>query len=692
MTATFGARLVTAAVQAPGRTAILLALVLLLPPTAVAQQRLSVHDVARLRAVAGATMSPDGDSIAFLRSVPRDALAGQDGAPWTELHVVDAGGGERPFVAGTVNVAGVSWTPDGRGISFLERRANDERRALYLIPADGGEARRVLSHGSDIGGYAWSPDGRRVAFLATDPPARSQQELQRRGFTQIVYEEQVRPVRVWMADVPDDGEAPAARALDLPGSASTLRWSPAGDRLAVALAPTPLVDDSLMRRTLHVIDAASGGLVTRIENPGKLGEVAWSPDGRHLAYISAVDPHDPREGRLMVVPAGGGTPRDLLGDWDEGHVHALAWQDDETLLILAYEGVTSFLGRVRTDRPGVHVLTRHTTLVAGDLSVSRDGTRAAIVADSPRHPAEVFLVLSDEAAPRRLTHSNPSLDRTALAPQEVVRYRARDGLELEGLLIRPLEEVAGRRYPLIVVAHGGPESHYANGWLTGFALPGQVAAARGFAVFHPNYRGSTGRGVAFSRLSQGDPAGREFDDIVDAVDHLIEAGLVDRERVGITGASYGGYASAWAATHFSDRFAASVMSVGVSNMISKVGTSDIPHELHMVHLRRWPWDDWNAFLERSPIAHVGNARTPLLILHGAEDTRVHPAQSLELYRHMKLRTETPVRLVLYPGEGHGNRRAASRLDYHLRMLQWMEHYLQGPGGEPPPYELEYEER
>jgi dipeptidyl aminopeptidase/acylaminoacyl peptidase len=209
-------------------------------------------------------------------------------------------------------------------------------------------------------------------------------------------------------------------------------------------------------------------------------------------------------------------------------------------------------------------------------------------------------------------------------------------------------------------------------------------------VFLPNYRGSTGRGVAFSELGQGDPAGKEFDDLVDAVDHLVAAGLADRSKVGVTGGSYGGYATAWCSTRYSDRFAAGVMFVGISDTISKTGTTDIPEEEYLVHARRRPWDDWRGLLERSPIYHVNGARTPLLILHGKDDPRVFPGQSLELYRFLKIRGGAPVRLVLYPGEGHGNLRAASRYDYQLRALAWLEHYLKGTGGPPPAAELDYE--
>jgi dipeptidyl aminopeptidase/acylaminoacyl peptidase len=248
---------------------------------------------------------------------------------------------------------------------------------------------------------------------------------------------------------------------------------------------------------------------------------------------------------------------------------------------------------------------------------------------------------------------------------------------------------SGRRYPLILTVHGGPESHISNGWTTSYSRPGQVAAGRGFAVFYPNYRGSTGRGVEFSKMGQADAAGKEFDDLVDAVDHLVEMGLVDKARVGITGGSYGGYASAWGATYYSDRFAASVMFVGISDNVSKVGTTDIPEEMFLVHHKKRLWDDWDYYLERSPIRYVERNRTPTLILHGKSDPRVHPSQSLELFRHLKTLDQAPSRLVLYPGEGHGNRNAAARLDYNLRMLRWMQHYLQGPGGDAPEYPVDY---
>jgi dipeptidyl aminopeptidase/acylaminoacyl peptidase len=207
-------------------------------------------------------------------------------------------------------------------------------------------------------------------------------------------------------------------------------------------------------------------------------------------------------------------------------------------------------------------------------------------------------------------------------------------------------------------------------------------------VFYPNYRGSTGRGVEFSKLGQNDAAGKEFDDVVDAVDALVAAGIADNDRVGVTGGSYGGYATAWLATTYSDRFKAGVMFVGISNKISKGMTTEIPVEDIMVHTRFAPYTNWQFSLERSPLYHAEKCRTPLLIAGGTADSRVHPSQSLQFYRALKLIVETSVRYVRYPGEEHGNRRAASRDDYARRLMRWMDHFVMHGNTDLPPWELD----
>jgi dipeptidyl aminopeptidase/acylaminoacyl peptidase len=643
------------------------------------------HQVARIRQVTTAVIAPDGSRTAYLLSVPRKPLVDEDGPSWVELHVAGSDGKSTPYVTGEVNVSEVAWTPDGKSITFLAKRGKDEHKSLYAISSEGGEARRLLTFGSDITAYSILPDGKRVAFLATEPEPKAKADARKKGFSQVVFEEDAPLVRPWLAAL--DGTS-APRAIKLVGSASELHASPTSDALAMALAPTSSVDDNFTRRKVTVTLTAPS--LVQFDNPGKLGKIAWSPDGKFLAMISASDPHDPAAGRLLVAPSEGGELRDLLPGYD-GHVADIAWAGRDKVVFLGDEGTGTVIGTVGLEGSAV-TATPLGDLVATSFSLANDGRKLALVGQTSKHPNELFLTDLDHLTHRtRVTDSNPWLASVALAPQEVITYKARDGLELQGVLIRPLDVAAGARVPLVLDVHGGPESHVRNGWVTSYSMPGQVLAARGIAVFCPNYRGSTGRGVAFSKLGQGDPAGKEFDDLIDAVDHFVASGLADPAKVGVTGSSYGGYATAWCSTRYSDRFAAGVMFVGISDKISKTGTTDIPNEEFLVHARKRPWDDWTGLLERSPIFHADKARTPLLILHGKDDPRVFPGQSLELYRFLKVRGRAPVRLVLYPGEGHGNLRAASRLDYNLRMTAWLTHYLKGNGGTPPPAEISPEE-
>lgn len=653
-------------------------------PLAAAGEPFAVADLFRVRTVREARLSPDGREVAYALQVPRQPLAQDDGAAWVELHLVDASGTARPLVAGEVQVAQLAWSPDGGEILFVQKRSGDEAKAIYALPRAGGEARRRVAFATDVEGFALSPDGRTLAFLAKQKRDAGREELAKKGFSQEVFEEEWQPTRVWIA--PYDASA-EPRALDLAGSASDLSWAPSGDRLLVALAPTPSVDDGLVHRRLHVVEAAGGQVLARLAHEGKLGESAWSPDGRSVALVTAADRKDTQAGRLWLADAAGGGSRDLLPGY-LGHVEQLAWESGTSLLFVGDRGVESEVARIDVESGRSEVVVAAGAGVWNELEASGSRLRL-LVGEGPALPAELFLH-AGEAAPRRLTTHNSWLAERALAEQTVFRYRARDGLELEGLLLLPRQRQPGERLPLALIAHGGPEAHYSQGWLTRYSEPGQVLAGRGYAVFYPNYRGSTGRGVAFAKSSQGDPAGKEFDDLLDGVDALVAAGLVDGKRVGVTGGSYGGYATAWLATAHSPRIAAGVMFVGISEIATKAGTTDIPIEDLEVHFLDRPWQRFDLARRRSPLTFAERSRTPLLILHGKDDPRVHPSQSLALYRYLKLLGQAPVRYVAYPGEGHGNRRAASQLDYALRLLQWFDHYLRGPGGAPPPPTLDYE--
>lgn len=629
---------------------------------------LTAMDIAKIQSVVDIDLSDDGQLLAFVRSVPADPLKENKPASYHLFVYNDQTGETTPFFT-RATVRGVDFRPNHASITFLARMPDDKTTALYEMPLSGGEATRLFAFETSISAYEWAPDGNQLVFRATEPKEEEKSDL---PYEPIVYEENLSFVRAYVLNI-GKGDP---KELMIEGDVSAVDWSPAADKLAVMAAPTPLVDDSYMAQEVFIVDAASGKVTAEVEHAGKKGAMAWSPDGKKLAMIAGADIHDPSDGRLFVVGVDGGKPKNLQPDFP-GHFDAFTWVDNNTIQFLASEGVLATMGTIKADGGMLNRTLQPKNMNISSFDRAKNGA-LAMIADASQHPAEAFMLTSkDGKNPRRVTDSNPWLAEKAFGRQEVVTFKARDGLELEGILIHPVDEEAGKKYPLVTVVHGGPESHFNNGWLSAYSTGGHMLAANDYAVFYPNYRGSTGRGVEFAMSSQADLAGKEFDDIVDGVDHLIDRGLVDKDKVGVTGGSYGGYATGWMATRYTDRFAAGVMFVGISDNISKWGASDIPEELYLVHSRKRIWENYEYFLKRSPIYYAGQCETPLLIMAGAEDTRVDPSQSMELYRHIKTRTDTPVRLVLYPGEGHGNRNASARLDYSRRLSGWFDAYLKG---------------
>jgi len=337
---------------------------LLLSGALAQAEGLTLEHIARLQAVTGGVISPDGQRIAYSVAVPRKLFDEPDGEAWSELHIVDARGAHRGYVTGQVNVSALGWTPDSRHVTFLAKRGEDEHAALYRIAVDGGEAVRWFGFDTAIRGYGLAPDGRTLAFIAQDAEDEDTKSLKDKGFNQRIYEEDWRAFRVRLVDL--DADDREVRTLELDGSAQQLAWSPDGSRLAVKLAPRELIDDVLMKVRISFVDPAAGAITATVDTPGKLGDMAWAPDSGHLALIMAEDANDPREGRLAVVAKDGDNPVNLLPDL-EGHVWQVAWRDARRVLYISHEGVRSRLGEIRA--PIAQCWTR--AMPCGTASASR---------------------------------------------------------------------------------------------------------------------------------------------------------------------------------------------------------------------------------------------------------------------------------------------------------------------------------
>ncbi len=654
----------------------LILLGLLIAGSLPAAEVFSPADLIRLQSAAEAKISPDGKWIAGVVSRQRPA-GDEPGGSYAELHVWNAATGEsRPFVTGSVAVRAVQWSPEGKRIAFLQKRGDKDKVQVWAIALDGGEAVALTNSATDVQDFRWHPGGGRLAYIATAAPSAREKELDKKGYGFVFYEENLKPRILYLQEAPGGGTIPDPQALTSDLSVWRAEWRPDGKTLAVGTTPKNLVDQEYMAQVIQLLDPETKTLKIMVDPQGKLGNFAWSPDGARIAYVAARERKDHAASQLFVVDAAGGAPRNLTPPGFRGHVSWAGWRGAGTVAYLSEEGVWNTLA-VDSPQGGqrrILLSGRDCGLVFDTLSAGTDGKRWALLGQTAGSPPDVY-AWDGAAAPRRLSGLNPWLAQRTLGRQEVIRYKARDGWEIEGVLVHPVPEPAGQKSPLIVIVHGGPEGRYADGWVTRYSEPAQALAGKGYLVFLPNYRASTGYGLEFAWAGYGDPAGKEFDDVADGIDFLVKQGLADPDRVGLTGGSYGGYAAAWFATWYTRYVRAVCMFVGISDLVSKRGTTDIPYEELYVHSGRDLADMWDLSRERSPITYAERSRTAVLIAGGTDDPRVHPSQSLEFYRRLKMTGHPAVRLVQYPGEGHGNRKQPGRIDILYRQLEWFDWYV-----------------
>ena len=658
--------------------------------TSVAASVITADDLTNLEQVSQVQVSHDGDKFAFTRSVPREVYVEKDGLNWTQLFLLDDKGVERPYITGQVNIKNIQWSHNDEYIYFLAKMAEEKYSSLYRIAFLGGSEQKVISlKDRSISSYSLSSDGKTVAILAKPAKDKSVKKLKELGFKAEVFEEDLVNQELYLVDLKITKKAINPEAAPISDYVSAVHFSPNNETLLVKTQPSALIDDKYTLSKWHIFNIASKKITNSFATEGKLGNASFSHDGQYVAMIGAEDKHDPSAGRLFIANVNDSKVNYWLEDYP-GHVADFAWsKSDNELYFIGNQGTQSMLAKLELSDPEIETVISLGQFIPSNISISNSGKTIALKANTEKHVNEVFMVRNNKAT--RLTNSNEWLADRRFGKQQTLSLKARDGVNIDGILIYPVDYKEGQTYPLIMTVHGGPESHDKDGWVTNYSRPGQLAAGQGYAVFYPNYRGSTGKGVDYSKLGQNDYAGKEFDDLIDFKNHLVDMGLVDESKVGITGGSYGGYASAWGATKLTEHFAASVMFVGISNQLSKFGTTDISSEMHNVHARSYPWDKWSWYLERSPIYWAGQSKTPLLIMHGKDDPRVHPAQSMELYRYFKVQNK-PVRLVYYPGEGHGNKKMAAKYDYNLRLMRWMDNYLKQGNKTMPSHELDHKDK
>ncbi len=659
---------------ARGSCVLLVVLMLLVPGLALAVERMPFMpaDLMDLRTLSDPQLAPDGSWVAYTVSI-RD---GDEDTTISNLWM-SRWDGQRSLQM-TQSSKGASsprWSPDGRSLAFLEARGDDEAKTqVWLLDRDGGEARQLTKLPGGVDEFAWSPDGKRLALIGADvdpdePEADAKAQAKKLLPKPIVIDrfqfkdDKVGYLRRLRSHLYVFEVASEKATLLTPGDfdEETPAWSP--DSRHIAFVSKREGDPDRNENTdIYVVAAESGARARRLTDyPGADSDPVWSPDGKQIAFLRGgpvrYREYDPAQ--IAVLSAGGGEARILAAGLDRA-VSDLAWSaDGRSLLFLLEDDRNQQLARIEIKDEKLVRLSEDKAMAQG---FSLAGKRIAVLLTRAQQPAEVYAL--EQANARPLSRQNDTLiERLQLAPVEGYEATAADGNIVHGLLLKPVNYEAGKKYPTVVYIHGGPVGQ--DGF--GFHAIAQMLAGAGYVVVQPNYRGSSGRGRDYSRSIWGAWGHKEVVDVLASVDYVVASGLADPEHLGIGGWSYGGMLTNY--TIASDtRFKAAISGAGISNMLAGYGTDQYTRQYELEF--GTPWENMDKYLAASePFFHANRIRTPTLFLCGEKDFNVPLINSEQMYQALSsLGVDT--QLVIYPGQHHGLKKPSHEVDRLQRFGDW----------------------
>jgi len=653
--------------------------------SALAQsRRIELDDLGRIVRLSDPQIAPDGKSIVIVQSRANYDENRYD----ADLVSVDvASGTQRKLTEDRRGVNQPRFSPSGDRLAFLSSvsiaSGQPARPQIFVMPMAGGDTRRITSAPKGVQQYAWSPDGRTIAYATEDEaekktgPERFNDSFEIEN-DDVFIQSQRLPTHVWAVPA-SGGEAKrvTSGSWSLPISyppgapASPLAWSPDGRSLAIVRLATPHSGDN-DRATIQIVDVATGQMRGVTGRERLEGQPTFSPDGSQIAYWQ------PREGdtgsvnEIHQAPSAGGPGKSLTRALDRNAARSIWMPDGKSLLVGANDTTRVALWLQPLDGPA-RKLDLGTASPASsfwvDVAVGKDGS-IAFTATDPARPAELYYMASATTAPKRLTNVNTEIAGLNLGKTEVITWKS-DGFAHNGILTYPPDFAPGRKYPLVLVIHGGPRAAS----LETFATNPQIMAAKGWVVFQPNYRGSDQIGSAYQRAIVNDAGAGPGRDVMAGVEAVKQRGFVDTTKIAVSGWSYGGYMTTWLLGNYSG-WRVAVAGAAVTDWMDQYNLGD-------ANVRRGaafggsPWTDpkrMQAFMDQSPIAYVSKIRTPTLVMTNTQDYRVPPTQSFKLYHALK-DNGVPTKFIGYPIFGHNANDPVRSRDVQRRWIGWIEQYF-----------------
>lgn len=639
----------------------------------------------RVKRIGSVQVAPDGNQVVF---TVREANIDDGKSEYlTHIHHYDSRTARyRQFTTGDKSCDDPQWSPDGKWIAFISARSG--KKNLWLIEPNGGEARKISDHKTDVTSFKWAPDGATIAFTAADAPTPEEESQLAMKNDARVVDEHFKLSRLFV--IPIQLPPAAARQLtsgDFQNVVSdgnragrpAFDWSPDGKTIVFAHTRTPLQDD-WSTADLSLVDVPTGTVRSLLKSAAVETSPYYSPDGKTIAYLTSDNP--PTWGGVRtvhVMGANGEAPRQLAETQDHfgRYSELLGWSADGSKLYFTEIRGTNMKVLALPLQGEPVELSKNEGMSLGGVFLNSNRTHFGFGWEQLNQPPEAFFNEVDHFDQRQsASFVNGDVPQIPLGKTETIRWKSTEGMEIEGLLTYPVGYDKTRKYPLLLVIHGGPMGVFTQTYdATATTYPVAAFASKGYAVLRANVRGSSGYGKTFRYANYDDWGGGDYRDLMTGLDHVIDMGIADPERLGVMGWSYGGFMTSWTITQ-TKRFKAASVGAGVTNLMSFTGTADIPGFLPDYFHGEF-WDKFEAYRAHSPMFHVKGVTTPTLIQHGERDERVPLSQGQELYNALK-RQGCKTKMIIYPRTPHGIEEPRLLLDGMRRNLEWFDQHIGNP--------------
>jgi dipeptidyl aminopeptidase/acylaminoacyl peptidase len=626
----------------------------------------------KTKAVGAPQISPDGKRATY---TVNEAVMSADKSEFvTQIYLANTdGGSSQQITYGEKSSTNPKWSPDGNSIAFTSNR-KDNKNNLYLLRLNGGEAEPLTDLKGNVANFDWSPDGNWIVYSITDLKT-DEEEKNDKGKNDFRWvDENQKMSRLYVLPVTKDanGKREPRKLTSENYNVGGFDWSPDGRQIIFSHVKTAGAND-WTTADVSLVEVSSGKVTPFVKTPAAESSPVFSPDGKFVAMlVSDVPVRWAQSGMINIFPTTGGAPKVLAASFD-GQPNVAGWSPDGKRIYFSEAKGTGT--RVYTLDVAANKITEinETDEVLSGVNLNRTGTMFGFIRQNPETAPEAYVSKIDKFAPVQISRANADAPKIPIGKTEVVKWKSKDGREIEGLLTYPVGYQTGTKVPLILNVHGGPAGVFQQTYIGGRGVyPIAAFSSRGYAVLRPNPRGSSGYGTEFRRANIKDWGFGDYQDLMTGVDKVVEMGVADPNRLGVMGWSYGGFMTSWIVTQ-TKRFKAASAGAPVTNLMSFNGTADIPSFIPD-YFGGQAWENVEIYQKHSPMFNVKGVTTPTLIQHGDADVRVPISQGYEFYNALKAQN-VPVRMIVLPRQPHGPNEPKMQLAAMQSNLDWFEKYL-----------------